>query len=192
MSISDETHLLPTSDTHKSIEDFDNSDSDDDVEVVSNLDTQENELVDMSAYLRIGSSEESDDNNDHPLASTLVIGSTCSRSDSENEDNPIDSLGGASDLVTVSSSLSLSPTLAVDDTTVATASGTPKRKRRQWSVVEKLKVLNAYESSNSKHRTAVQQGCTTAQIRQWEKKRGELVVLATMKKGKNSSSHSSN
>jgi hypothetical protein len=147
----------------------------------------------MSAYLRIGSSDESDDdNNDDPFASTVVIGSTCSRSDSENEDHPIDSFGGASDSVTVSSSLSLPPILAVDDTTVSNASGTPKRKRRQWSVVEKLKVLNAYESSNSKHRTAVEQGCTTAQIRQWEKKRGELIVLATIKKGKNSSSHSSN
>ena len=181
MSINDEAHLLPISNTHKSIEDFDSSDSDDDVEVVSNLDTQENELVDMSAYLRIGSSEESDDNHDDPSASTLMIGSTCSRSDSENEDHHIDSFGGASDSVTVSSSLSLPPTLAVDDTTVANASGTQKRKRRQWSVVEKLKVLNAYESSNSKHRSAVEQGCTTAQIRQWEKKRGELIILATIR-----------
>jgi hypothetical protein len=192
MSISDESHLLPISDTHKSIEDFDSSDSDDDVEVVSNLDTQENELVDMSAYLRIGSSDESDDNNDDPFASTLVIGSTCSRSDSENEDHPIDTFGGAGDSVTVSSSLSLPPTLAVDDTAVANASGTPKCKRRQWSVVEKLKVLNAYESSNSKHRTAVEQGCITAQTRQWEKKRGELIILATIKKGKNPSSDPSN
>ena len=39
MSISDDTHLLPISDTHKSIEESDSSDSDDDVEVVSNLDT---------------------------------------------------------------------------------------------------------------------------------------------------------
>ena len=193
MSICDETHLLPISDTHKSIEDLDSSDSDDDVEVVSNLDTQENELVDMSAYLRISSSEESDDNSDDPFALTPVIGSTCSRSDCKHEDYPVDSFGGAGDPVTVSSSLSsLPPTLAVDDTAVANASGTPKRKRGQWSVVEKLKVLNAYESSNSKHRTAVQQGCTTGQIRQWEKKRGELIVLATIKRVNNSSSHSLN
>ena len=107
MSISDEIHLLPISDTHKSIEDFDSSDSDDDVEVVSNLDTQENELVDMSAYLRIGSSEESDDNNDDPFPSTLMIGSTCSRSDSQNEGYPVNSLRGAGYSATVSPSLSL-------------------------------------------------------------------------------------
>ena len=192
MSISDETHLLSIRETNKSIEDFDSSDSDDDVEVVSNLDTQENELVDMSAYLRIGSSAESDDNHDDPSASTLMIGSTCSRSDSENEDHPIDSLDGEVDSATVSSSLSLPPTLAPDGTTVSNTSGTPKRKRRQWSVAEKLKVLNAYESSNSKHRTAIEQGCRTAQIRQWKKKRGELVILGTVKNGKTSSSHSSN
>ena len=108
MSISDETHLLPISDTHKSIEAFDSSESDDDVEVVSNLDTQENELVDLSAYLRIGSSEESDDNNDDPFPSTLMIGSTCSRSDSQNEGYPVNSLRRTGYSATVNSpSLSL-------------------------------------------------------------------------------------
>ena len=60
----------------------------------------------MSAYLRIGSSGESDDNNDDPSASTLMIGSTCSHPTSENEHHPIDSCGGAGGSVTVSPSLS--------------------------------------------------------------------------------------
>ena len=121
---------MSISNAHKPIEDFDSSDSDDDVEVVSNLDTQENELVDMSAYLRIGSSEESDGSKDDPFASTLMIGSTCSRDDSENEDHPIDSFGGAGNSVILSSSLSQPLTLAADDTTVANTSEMPKRKRR--------------------------------------------------------------
>ena len=51
-----ETHLLLISDTHKSIEESDSSNSADHVEVVVfNLDIQENELVDMSADLRIDS-----------------------------------------------------------------------------------------------------------------------------------------
>ena len=41
MSVSDETHLLSLRNTRKSIENFDNSDYDDDVEVVFNLDTEE-------------------------------------------------------------------------------------------------------------------------------------------------------
>ena len=94
MSTSDQTHLRPISDTHKSIEELDSSGSDDDVEVVSTLETPENELVDMSAYLRIGSSKESDDNNDDPLASTLMIGSTCSGSKNEHEWHPVNNFGG--------------------------------------------------------------------------------------------------
>ena len=91
---------MSISDTPKSIEEFDISDSNDDVEVVSDIDSQENELVDMSAYLRIGSSEKTDDNNDDPSASTVMIGGTCCRSDFENEDYPVDSSAEAGDSVT--------------------------------------------------------------------------------------------
>ena len=105
MSITDATHLLPISDTHKSIEGFDSSDSDDDVELVSNFDTQDNELVDMNAYLRIGSSEELDVDNDDPFPSILIIGSICSDSENESEGHPVNSFDRAGYSATVSPSL---------------------------------------------------------------------------------------
>jgi hypothetical protein len=59
--------------------------------VLSNLDTEENDLIDRSTYLRIDSSEESDNNNDDLSTSALAIGSAWSGSDSENDDDPVDS-----------------------------------------------------------------------------------------------------
>ena len=91
MSISEEIHLLPLNDRHNSIEESDCSDSDGDVEVASDFGTEENDLIDMSTYLRIDSSEQSDTNNDDPSTSVPTIRSACSRSDSENDDYPVHS-----------------------------------------------------------------------------------------------------
>jgi hypothetical protein len=73
----------------------------------------------MSTNSRIDSSRESDANNDHPSVPTLTIGSTCSGSDSENEDQPVHSYGGPDDPVPASASLSLRSTLPANDTIVA-------------------------------------------------------------------------
>ena len=142
MSVSEEIHLLRVDDAHNSIEESDTSDSDDDVEVVSSFDTRENELVDMSNYLRIDSFGQPNANHDDPSAPGLMIGDTCSESDSKNEDPPADCSRGCSDSTTVSSSsLSLLPTPTTNDTLVVNTSGTSERKRRQWCVAEKLKAL---------------------------------------------------
>lgn len=119
MSISGEIHLLSVSDIHNSIQKLDGSNSDDDVKVVSDFDTQEDELVDMSTYLKIDSSGESDANNEDPSAPTLTIGSTCSESDSENEDRLVHRSIGSGDQVPASASFSLRPTPPTDDTSVA-------------------------------------------------------------------------
>ena len=90
ISISAEIHLLPLNDIPKSTDEFDCSDSDDDVEVTSNVEAEENGLTDMSTYLSTDSSESYTDNED-PSKSPLPIGSACSGSDSENDDTLVDS-----------------------------------------------------------------------------------------------------
>ena len=185
MSIRQEIHLLPLNDTYKSVEESDCSDSEDDVEVASTFDTEENDLIDMSAYLNIDSSEESDDNGDNPSTSALALESASSGCDSENDENPAAGACVSASDMTVSSTLSPSTTLATNNAILTNTSVTPKRKRRQWSVAEKLRVLMAYESSKSKHRTAIEHGCTTAQIRKWERSKVEMTNLIKSKKGKN-------
>jgi len=62
--------------------------------------------------------------------------------------------------------------------------GTPKRKRRQWSVGEKLDAIARFKSNQSKHRTAVESGCTTAQLRKWLNDEVKLTNIFKEKKGK--------
>ena len=72
MSISEEIHLLALSDRHTSFEASDGSDSDGDVEMASNFDTEENDLVGISTNFRIDWSEESVTNNGDPSCYSLI------------------------------------------------------------------------------------------------------------------------
>ena len=100
MSISDEAHLLSISGTRKPTEEAASSDYDDGIEVVSHLETQENELVDIGLHYRTDSS-----------AYTLC-------SDSEYEDSPVYGSGGASNSVNAFLFLAPPPAPATDDRTV--------------------------------------------------------------------------
>jgi transposase-like protein len=42
-----------------------------------------------------------------------------------------------------------------------------KRKRRQWSVKEKLYTIQLFEKNQNKHKTSNITGCTRAQLRNW-------------------------
>ena len=110
ISIGAEIHLLLLNDIHKSTDEFDCSDSDDDVEVTSNVEAEENDLTDMSTYLSIDSSELYTDNED-PSKSPLATGSACSWSDSENDDTLVDSTCPSVHCMTVSSAHSSSSTI---------------------------------------------------------------------------------
>lgn len=118
MSISAEVHLLPLNDIHKSNDEFDCSDSgdDDNVGVTSNVDIEEDALIDMSTCLRIDLPEESYDDNDNLSKSPLAIGSACSGSDSENEDNPVDSTSPSAHCMTVASARLSFSTVATNNT----------------------------------------------------------------------------
>ena len=114
ISVSAEIHLLPLNNIHKSVDEFVCSDSDDDMEVTSNADTEENDLIDMSTYLRIDSSDESYNNKRDPSKSPLKIGSACYKSDSENDENPVDSTWSSAHCTAVSSAHSPSSTVTTN------------------------------------------------------------------------------
>jgi hypothetical protein len=84
------------------------------VEVTSNVDAEENDVTDMSTYLRIDSSEESYNDNEDPSKSPLAIGSACSRSDSKNDDDPVDSTWPSARCMTVFSAHSPSSTVTTN------------------------------------------------------------------------------
>ena len=82
--------------------------------VTSNVDTEEDALIDMSTCLRIDSSEESYNAKKDPSESPLAIGSACSRSYSENDDTPVDSTSPSAHSMTVSSAYSPSATITTN------------------------------------------------------------------------------
>jgi hypothetical protein len=129
MSITDdELHLLPFNDSSDSADESnssDDDDDDDDVEVRSDLD-EDNELINMSTFLRIDAVEGSDIDSDDPSSSVIAINDRYSESDSDKEDNPVDNS------LPTGSSIIVSPRLqsaAIMNSDLIDASGTPKRKR---------------------------------------------------------------
>ena len=59
-----------------------------------------------------------------------------------------------------------------------------KRKRRQWTVKEKLEIIASFEKCKNKRQTANKENCTPAQLRKWIKEKDKLVNLHRSKKGK--------
>ena len=240
MSMDDDNiHLLPLN----GYDDFENSsnESDDDgsIEVVSNVDEEENDIVDMTKGLVFSSSDEfqvNDDGDDDcsPFGDKNTGGFTCGAVDhirasfggkntggftcgavdgissSFNDVNDCGvTLGAANNTppsfddaysdtsddgppeyyplnVSVPISSSHSPSTTTNDITsggVKTGKSS-KRKRRQWSVEEKLEVLTTFKSNKNKHQTAAQHGCTRAQLRNWLANEVKLINISKEKKGK--------
>lgn len=230
-------HLLPLGNDCSS-EDSSNNSDDDSIEVVSNVDEEENTMIDMTKYLTFASSSEDEieiDGDDHRCSSVNVIDNNhhstldivvnhCSTSNiSINNNN--DSLSvdnnnnnhhlldvidnnrhSASDVARSKSNpdtsdddddlfvyhpLDISHTSLSRDSrfsTEAVASSnnankqTIKRKRRQWSVSEKLDAIAVFKINQNKRETARDKGCTTAQLRKWLKNEEELFKISKEKK----------
>lgn len=161
-----EEHLNPFHyDTDSESQDFDNSESDSSFEIASTINETENELVELSTYLHLESDEESNDDDDHfqwpdpPLLDSL--------------------LPDHEDLINTDQEL---PTKEQDVHTIDDKS--TKRKRRQWSVKEKLDTIFSFQENENKRKTAKEHGCSTAQLRQWIKNKEDLLKLYQAKKGK--------
>jgi hypothetical protein len=188
---SDNIHLLPLDNYN----DFENSSSEsednDSIEIVSNVDEEENDIVDVTKQLAFSSDDESDFDGDGNNCSSLdgivshcsLLDDVCFKSNIDaSDDDPVE----YSPLnVSVPSSSSHSQLVVPD--TVASSNNkietTSKRKRRQWSVAEKLSALATFKLNQSKHRTAVEHGCTTAQLRKWVKDEVKLINISKEKKG---------
>ena len=187
-------HLLPlpvaTAITCNTTHDLSSSDESD-VEVRSNFDEDINELIDMSTYLRFDTMGDGEDDGEsgneefarpdpHALPQSLV---SYSMTSSDDDDLCVTS---CSDLPPVSSSslLADSGTSSVMQTTTTELhSSQVKRKRRQWSVTEKLYAVKMYEKCKSKHNTATQIGCTRFQLTSWITNHEELLKLSAQQKG---------
>ena len=57
-----------------------------------------------------------------------------------------------------------------------------KRKRRQWTVNEKLNAIAFFEKNNNKRQTANDVGCATKQLRLWIQNKDKLLKLTSQKK----------
>ena len=129
----------------------DSSSSDDsDIEVTSTLDPEENELVRISNDLCLDSDDSIDDGvsvEEHRRTRSISGVRTSDDRDHDVHISPADS-----------SNLVSSP-----PPDVGTGSSL-KRKRRAWSIREKLDAVESYEKSNSKHFTAKAIGCTRYQL----------------------------
>ena len=86
--------------------------------MTSNVDTEKDDLINMSTYLRIDSSEESSNDNEVPSKSHLALGSACYRYDSENDDNPVHSTSPSARCMTVSSARSSSSAITINHATM--------------------------------------------------------------------------
>ncbi|CAF1246010.1 unnamed protein product [Adineta steineri] len=162
-----EEHLAPLIDDVNLItSDCDSSDVDSSVEIVSNVDENENELIRLSTYLHLESSEEENNDQDSEWPAPPSPCNISNSSDIDEYDN--------------SPSASL-PTASNNHHHIQAKR--IKGTRRSWSVKEKLTAVAAFEKNLSKRKTAKHHGCTTAQLRSWLKNKENLYATLQKKKG---------
>lgn len=150
---------------------------DSDIEITSLPDDEENEVIRLGDCLRLTSDESEDDSpTSHRTANSISVNAQSSRND---ETADLDC-----------SSERFSSTVFLQENEVGDVSS-PKRKRRAWSVNEKLHAIETYERSSSKHFTAKAIGCTRFQLSQWIKKREDLRKLQASKRGESMRSENS-
>jgi hypothetical protein len=147
------------------------SDEDDsDCEVTSMVDERENELVQLD-HLCINSDDTSDD--DIPVLHHSTISNDPDAPSLE--DNEISTLN-----------VPIEKSSGTVSSYGSESSSTPsqKRKRKAWSIKEKLEAIENYDNSNNKHSTAKAMGCTRFQLSEWVKQKEELKNLQSSKRGK--------
>lgn len=163
----DEVHLASLGDLSES--DSDSSDSFEihsSDEVASSVDETQNELVRLSTRLNIESEHDNDNHENCQWLSQRQSSSSPSTSDVEELTN-----------------LDPVPLHAESSTNSTEQRKSTKRKRRQWTVKEKLDIIFSFEESKNKRQTAKKEGCTSAQLRNWIKNKDDLLSIYRKKKG---------
>jgi CENP-B N-terminal DNA-binding domain len=135
-------------------------------EVASSIDETQNELIRLSTYLNIESEHENDNNDNFQWPSPPQSFSSPSASDVEES--------------THSNQTPLRSESTIDS---AEHRKSAKRKRRQWTVKEKLDIIFSFEECKNKRQTAKKEGCTSAQLRNWVKNKDDLLKIYRRKKG---------
>lgn len=153
-----------TTDFSDSSSSSDEEDDNSDVEVVFTRDERQDDLAQIND-LRL----QSDDSDDDDCAITI----DCTAASSH------DVCASAATVSTECPAASNSSPIAKSDD-----NRSQKRKRRARSVREKLRAIENYEASNSKHSTARFIGCTRFQLSEWFKQKDELKSLRSTKRGK--------
>jgi hypothetical protein len=144
----------------------DSPDGDSSVEITSMLDECENELIRLSTYLQLETEDEDDDeqNFEWPDPPPSLLSSSSS---------DIEELNGFQQVM-----VSTTPTINVN-----TGDKSMKRKRRQWTVKEKLGIVRSFDKTQSKRETSKKEGCTASQLRNWIKNKENLLKMYKEKKG---------
>ncbi|CAF4167841.1 unnamed protein product [Rotaria sp. Silwood2] len=179
-------HLLLLPSINDNEQESDSSAESDQLEIVSDAEDSENLLVRLNNYLNLDSADDtglsSDEDHDQNRKKKFI---------DENEDEKDDD----SDSPIVSNiTCSITPHAnpiadAVQSQQPSSKtigeSGSSKRKRRQWSIKEKLSALNVLgKNLGNKQLTAHQCGCSRYQLSQWAKSKAELEIMSKSKHSK--------
>lgn len=165
----------------------DSSADSDQLVVVSDTEDGENLLLHLNKYLNIESADDTEGSADEDHAQNIEEKLIDEEDDGQGGvlNNPtasmITSSSAASSLISVADDMPLPP-----PSSKATGDpGSDKRKRRQWSVKEKLAALMSLKKNlGNKQLTANQLSCTRYQLSQWVKRKAELEALSKSKNGK--------
>ena len=171
----DEEHLalIPRINDHLTDDDC-GADEDSFVEIVSTIDEEEKELIKWTDYLQINSSGDDGNNEDHASIPSTSLVQYPSSEESSSDESSTD----ASQLLTPSIDLINADSIINHSSTML-----KKRKRRQWTIAEKLHAVAHFEKTNNKRLTAKHVGCAPKQLRMWIANKPILVEVSSRKKG---------
>lgn len=184
---------------------IDSGDDQDSIEVVSNYDEEENDLIDTTKDLVFTSDDDSNIESDSDVdgkpisdhggeganirsTSNNIVNHHAAPIDKEIHSSPKDtSTRSKYDEANASHPSIQSISSKTQHNNISTCHKNLKdlkRKRRCWSVAEKLEVLQQLKSNQNKRGTASSNNCSPAQIRKWLKNENKLLAILKSKNGK--------
>ncbi|CAF1539708.1 unnamed protein product, partial [Adineta ricciae] len=157
---------------------IDSGDDQNSIEVVSNYDEKDNDLIDMTKNLMFTSDGDSDSN-----------------SDSGFDGKPINGIGGEdANIRSTRTIIDIHHVVPIDNEIHSSSKSDHsnisnirkntkdlKRKRRCWSVEKKLEILHELKSNRNKRGTASANDCSPAQLRKWLLNENKLVAILKSK-----------
>jgi hypothetical protein len=158
---------------------------DSDIEVVSTVDENDHVLLQLSTILNLDSKDD-DEDEDGPESRNPFNSDSASDDDASQQDIDVVKRTSSTTYSSPVTSSSITMTTPSPSTRLQSSpTGSSKRKRRQWSMAEKLNAIAVLDKNdNNKQLTAAQEGCSRAQLTQWTRRKDELQLLAKQDHGK--------